>query len=145
MDSNGQQFQFADISSGLIEVDTLSTDETPNISYSFTEDSNSSLEASLEISARDLDLLCTPTLERSKVFDIEYDVSILTQTRWHRKKRINKKWIKRYGMKSDAVKMRATARVMSYNTETGECEFDVDKLEYLWRPDQMRKNLKIEI
>jgi hypothetical protein len=48
-------------------------------------------------------------------------------------------------MKSDTVRMRAKARTLSYNTETGDCEFEVDKLEYIWRPDQKRKNLKIEM
>jgi hypothetical protein len=78
-------------------------------------------------------------------FSIEYSVGILVQARWHKKKRINKKWLKRYGMKPDTVKMKAEAHALNYNTETGECEFEVDKLEYIWRPDQKRRNLKIEI
>lgn len=41
--------------------------------------------------------------------------------------------------------MKAGARTLSYNTETGDCEFEVDKLEYVWRPDQKRKHLKIEM
>lgn len=145
MEPSGNRFELGDISNGLIEIDALSADETPNVSYKFTKDASVSFETSLEISARDLSYLYTPTLESSKVFDIEHNVSIMTQSRWHKKKRINKKWLKRYGMKVDTVKMRANARVLSYNTETGECEFEVDKLTYIWRPDQLRKNLKIEM
>ena len=106
---------------------------------------SASFEASLEISALDLSLLYTPTFKQSEVFDIEHNVPILTQTRWHKKRRINKRWLKRYGMKSDTVRMKATARTLSYDIETGDCEFEVDKLEYIWRPDQKRKNLKIEM
>lgn len=67
------------------------------------------------------------------------------QAKWHKKKRINKKWSKRYGMRADTVTMKAKSRTLSYDTETGECEFEVDKLEYIWRPDQKRKNFKIEM
>jgi hypothetical protein len=48
-------------------------------------------------------------------------------------------------MKHDTVEMKAKARIFSYNTDTNDCEFEVDKLEYIWRPDQKRKNLKIEM
>lgn len=144
VEPNGNQIKFGDDISGLIEVDTLSANETPNISFSFTKDFNASFETSLEISAQDLSLLYYPTLKQSAVFDIEYNVPILTQTRWHKKKRINKKWLKRYGMKSDSVKMKADAHILSCNTKTGDYEFSVEKLEYIWRPDQLRKNLKIE-
>lgn len=142
---NGNQFELGDISNGIVEIDTLSTDEIPNISYNFIKDMSASFGASLEISPQDLSMLYTPTLESSKVFDIEHNVPIMTQARWHKKKRINKKWLKRYGMKVDTVKTRANARTLSYNTETGECEFEVNKLTYIWRPDQLRKNLKIEM
>lgn len=145
MEPNGNQIKFGNDISGLVEVDTLSADETPNISYSVTKDWNASLETSIEISAQDLSFLYTPTFKRSEIFDIEHDVPILTQARWHKKKRINKKWLRRYGMKEDTAKMRAKAHILSYNTETGECEFEVDKLEYIWRPDQLRRYLKIEM
>lgn len=145
MEPNGNQLELCNISNGLIEIDTLSADETPNISYNFTNNMNVSFEASLEISPLDLSMLYTPTLEISKVFNIEHNVPIMIQARWHKKKRINKKWLRRYGMKADMVKMIAKARTVSYNTETGECEFEVDKLEYIWRPDQLRRNLKIEM
>lgn len=145
MEPSGKQYELGNISNGLVEIDTLSADERPNISYSFTKDISASFETSLEISAQDLSFLYVPTLKQSEIFDIEHNVPILTQAKWHKKRRINKKWLKRYGMKSDTVKMRAKARTMSYNTETGECELEVDKLEYIWRPDQKRKNLKIEM
>ena len=144
MEPNGRQFVLSDDLYGDIEIDTLSPDEIPSIIGS----AKSALSVSYEMSMRDINWLSgltdnqfTPT----KNFDIEYNTPILVQARWHKKKRINKKWLKRYGMKPDTVKMKAEAHTLSYNTETGECEFEVDKLEYIWRPDQLRKNLKIKM
>jgi hypothetical protein len=145
LEPNGNQIKFSDNISGLIEVDTLSANETPGMSYSLHKDLNTYLSASIEMSLQDLSLLYAPTWTPSETFNIEHNVPILTQAKWHKKKRINKKWLKRYGMKPDTVKMRASARTLSYNTETGDCEFEVDKLEYIWRADQKRKYLKIEM
>ncbi len=138
---DGDQVELSNNLNGLIEVDTLSADETPNISYNLIKD----FSASFEMSVLDLSCLYTSTFKQSEVFNIEHDVSILTQARWHKKRRINKKWLKRYGMKQDTVKIKAVARTMSHMSETGEFNIDVDKLEYIWRPDQLRKNLKIEM
>lgn len=145
MNENGSQFELGNIANGMIEIDTLSADETPNMTYSFENDMSASFGVSIGMSAQDLSLLYAPTWKPSKTFDIEHNVKIMTQARWHKKKRINKKWLKRYGMKPDTVKMKAEAHALSYNTETGDCEFEVDKLEYIWRQDQLRKNLKIEM
>ena len=144
MDSNGRRFELGDDLYGDIEIDTLSPNEMPDIIGS----AKSALNVSYEMSMRDINWISglidnqfTPT----KNFDIEYNTPILVQAKWHKKRRINKKWLKRYGMKPDTVKMKAEARTLSYNTETGDCEFEVDKLEYIWRPDQKRKYLKIEM
>ena len=142
---DGDQVELSNNLNGLVEVDTLSADEVPDVSYNFMKDLNTSFEAAFNMSALDLDLLCVPTFEPKGDFFIEHDVPIMTQTRWHRKRRINKKWVKRYGMKEDTVKIKAVARAMSHMSDTGEFNIDVDKLEYVWRPDQLRKNLKIEI
>lgn len=136
-------FELSDNLYGDIEIDTLSLNEIPDIVCNLNNMESASF--SCETTFADLSCLDYKPFEPTKTFNIEYNVPILVQAKWHRKKRINKKWLKRYGMKSDTVKMKATARTLSYNTETGECEFEVDKLEYIWRPDQKRKNLKIEM
>ncbi|MEE1084324.1 MAG: hypothetical protein UH850_11425 [Paludibacteraceae bacterium] len=143
MDSNGVQSEFGDMSYGDIEIDTLSPNEMPDIVCNLNNMESASFSS--EITFADLSCLDYKPFELTKNFNIEYDVQILVQAKWHKKKRINKKWLKRYGMKSDTVKMKAVARTLSYNTETGECEFEVDKLEYIWRLDQKRKNLNIEM
>ena len=86
-----------------------------------------------------------------KPFYLEYYIPIMIQARWHKKPRINKKWLKRYGMKKDKVLVRCD--VVSVYTNT-ECEnpyeieykfnLDFDSVEYKFRPDQLRKNLRIE-
>jgi hypothetical protein len=77
-------------------------------------------------------------------FTMEYRIPIMTQARWHKKSRINKKWFKRFGMKPDTIKCRANATVGEYHTDDGSFDFESDAPEFLWRPDQLRKDLKIE-
>ena len=77
-------------------------------------------------------------------FIIEYEIPIMIQARWHKKKRINKKWLKRYGMKPDVVKVKSNANVGEYHPDDSTFECDVDNIEYIFRPDQKRKHLKIE-
>lgn len=77
-------------------------------------------------------------------FTIEYSVPIMIQARWHKKPRINKKWLKRFGMKPDTIKCRANATVGEYHTDDGTFDFESDAPEFLWRPDQLRNGLKIE-
>ena len=141
VDSNGRQFALGDVSCGSIEADPCSPNETPDIHYHLTN----AINASLEVSETDLDYLVYKPFEPSKDFWFEYYVEILTQARWHKKKRINKKWLKRYGMKSDTVKMRARARALDYEYLAGEFDFETDKFGYIWRLDQKRKYLKIEM
>ena len=83
----------------------------------------------------------------------------MIQARWHKNPRIRKKWLKRFGMKPDTVKVKVDAKVVEYypkRTFNGQyydedilttsvnfnCE--TDTLEYIWRPDQKRRGLKIE-
>lgn len=143
IDSNGREFKLGDALCGDIEIDTLSPNETPDIIYNFNNTASASF--SCETTFVDLSCLDYKPFDPTKNFNIEHNVPVLVQARWHKKKRINKKWLKRYGMKSDTVKIKANARTLSYNTETSDCEFEVDKLEYAWRPDQKRKYLKIEM
>jgi hypothetical protein len=77
-------------------------------------------------------------------FVMQYYVPIMVQARWHKKKRINKKWLKRYGMKPDKVLVKMDANVVEYDTSDNTFEFNTKKYTYVWRPDQLRRGLKIE-
>lgn len=138
---NGQRFELGDVYCGSLEIDTCSSNEMPDVCYHLTNTAN----ASLEVTVTDLEFLAYKPFVPEKDFWFEYEVEILTQARWHKKKRINKKWLKRYGMKPDTVKTKAKARALDYGYLAGEFDFEVDKCEYVWRPDQKRKNLKIEM
>lgn len=76
---------------------------------------------------------------------LEFDRPIMIQARWHKKPRIRKKWLKRYGMKPDVVKVKMEATTVEYNTNSKNVSFESDgKREYVLRPDQKRRGLKIE-
>ena len=143
MDSNGRRFELDNNLYGDIEIDTCSPNEIPDVVGYLKNATNASF--SCEMTLAGLDCLGYQPFEPAENFSIEHNVGILVQAKWHKKKRINKKWLKRYGMKSDTVKMKADARRLSYDIDTGELNFEIDKLEYIWRPDQKRKKLKIEM
>ena len=85
-------------------------------------------------------------------FYIEYKTPIMIQARWHKKPRINKKWLKRYGMKKDYIVTKCDVISMTSNYE---CEnlyeiehkfnLSLDSMKYEFRPDQLRRNLKMEM
>ena len=82
----------------------LSAKESPTRLYRF----NDTLSCSLEVNNVDLSKLNdTFGLMPNKNFIMEADVNIMVQARWHKKPRIRKKWLKRFGMKPDTVKLRA--------------------------------------
>lgn len=120
----------------------LSADETAPLSYHIDTD------AEFSVSMIDIDL--APLYDYSIMqspngnFAIEYWIPIMIQARWHKNKRINKKWQKRYGMKSDTVRIRANATIGEYHIDDGSFNIEADELEYLWRPYQKRKGLKID-
>lgn len=83
---------------------------------------------------------------------IEYKTPIMTQARWHKKPRINKKWLKRYGMKKDYISVRCDVESFTPNTDNDGCLTEhveygmmLTNMQYKFRPDQLRKNLKMEI
>lgn len=101
---------------------------------------------SFEVSGVDLAFLndfCSIPQPNGK-FTMMYHHDIMIQARWHKKPRIRKKWLKRFGMKPDIVNVISNATVGEYHTDDGTFDFETDKLEYIWRPDQKRRGLKIE-
>ena len=83
--------------------------------------------------------LCAPS--RSLGFIIEGETPILIQARWHKKARIRKKWLKRYGYKEDGVKTIMKAKYGSFNKETGECDIEVESIEYKFKPYQLQREV----
>lgn len=125
------------------DIENCSTNENPSHSYSLYNLPS----ASFEVTGVDLALLndfCSIS-KPNKIFIMEYSMPIMIQARWHKNSRIRKKWLKRFGMKPDTVKVRTNATVGEYHTDDGTFDFETDKLEYIWRLDQKRKDLKIDL
>lgn len=104
-----------------------------------------------------IDQLCFPN---NKTFKIQSEIPIMIQARWHKKRRINKKWLKRYGMKPDTVKIEMDVNQLEYTPgeyidrcETGiigtynsfNFSFKTNEIRYIFRPDQLRHGIKIEV
>ena len=72
-----------------------------------------------------------------------FDISILIQAKFHKKKRINKKWLRRYGMINDVLKASANIRdsdtISEPNTPFAETKvnINIDDWHVTFRPDQL--------
>ena len=126
----------------ILEESELSAAEQPPKTFSYKQ-SSASFEVSYDLNYDDLKLLAGP-YEMPDKFRLEADVPIIIQARWHKKRRISKKWLKRYGMKPDVIKMQTDATMGEYNPDNGEFSFETDKIEYIFKPHQKRKGIKIE-
>ena len=109
--------------------------------------------ATLECELIDCSSLLNYTTDlNDKSLYVEYYIPIMVQARWHKKPRINKKWLMRYGMKKDKILVKCN--VDSINLDDTYDPYDLVKsngfnielsdMQYKFRPDQLRKGLKIE-
>jgi hypothetical protein len=127
------------------DVDTYSlSQEVPTFNH----------EAYFKAELIDMSPLLTYATDLSdKPLYIECNVPIMVQARWHKKPRINKKWLKRYGMKKDTVLVRYNVESVYPSTHydplgiTEHVEYGMTfgSREYKFRPDQLRRNLKLEV
>ena len=136
----GEQFDLGEVTPMGMEVEEWSNKEEPSKTIKgFTNPATFSCE-NTTINQDLFNELCKPST--SLGFTIEAETPILIQARWHRKARIRKKWLKRYGYKEDTVKVIAKARCGEYNTETGESNSDVDSIELKFKPYQMAREAR---
>ena len=106
---------------------------------------NQSAEISCEIGSMDLEFLNNMCMfpTPSSMFTLQYSRDILIQKRWHKKARINKKWLKRYGMKHDTVMVLADGVSTTWDKSDGSFEFESSNHRYILRSDQQRRGVKI--
>lgn len=111
-------------------------------------------EATFEAELESSSPLMTYTTDLAgRPFYIEYKTPIMIQARWHKKPRINKKWMKRYGMKKDYISVKCDVESVTPNInyddeylhEHAEYGMVLTNMQYKFRPDQLRKNLKMEM
>ena len=104
------------------------------------------------------DLFEQLTASTTAPFKLCAEIPIMIQARWHKKPRIRKKWLKRYGMKPDVVKIEMDIDQLEYTPGEyiNECEtgiigtynsfnFNTNEIRYIFRPDQLRRGIKIEV
>ena len=116
----------------LSNIDDVSMDITPEISdKEFCRFNNSmSCELTFDTSYANEELLNKmTTVDPSKCMFIT-SIPYAVQVRKHKKKRINKKWAKKYGYKLEFIE--GKTRDTTYNTKTGEFDFSYDD-ETLWQ------------
>ena len=71
-------------------------------------------------------------------YTMEYVTEIMMQARWHKKKRINKKWLKRYGMRSEKIAM--IADVMQFDQDEHCFHFTLHNVKPKYPLNKRRKN-----
>lgn len=99
---------FPGVSFDATNIPHYITSITPKLSAS----AEFTMEA--EIDGNMLAKLCGLDLAAGKDFTVEYSEPILIQARCHKKKRINKKWRKRYGYKTIFRKKQLTDCVVKF-------------------------------
>ena len=136
----GETFDLGEFAPLEMEVDEWSNKEEPErIIKGFTNPATLSCETTT-INQDLFNELCTsPT---SLGFTIEGEALILIQARWHKKARVRKKWLKRYGHKEDKVKTIMKAKYGEFNIETGECNIEIESIEYIFKPYQLQREVR---
>lgn len=117
---------------------------------------NVNVEFSADLSYVNYSLFDKLIQQEPSKFTITMDVPIMIQARWHKKRRTNKKWLKRYGMKPDVVKVEMVTDSLEYTpgeivgyTDAGivgsynSFDFKTQEIRYVFREDQLRKNRKM--
>ena len=135
----GEEFNLGKVAPLEMEVEEWSNKEEPSKTINgFTNLATFSCE-NTTINQDLFNELCKPST--SLGFTIEGETPILIQARWHKKARIRKKWLKRYGYKEDFVKTIMKAKYGEFNIETGECNIEIESIEYLFKPYQLQRGV----
>ena len=136
------------LSSGILYSGDIqmSNNEEPEIHWMMLN-AKKDVGLSFEIQSVDLDLLdqISKTPSYNNNFTLTHKRQIMIQARWHKRHRINKKWLKRYGMKPDMVEVSYNAKAIAYDICDGSFDIDVNNMKYNFKPHQKRRNIRIEL
>lgn len=136
---DGQWSKLGDCLSSNLEYESL-VDRAQELLF----DKTKAFHCECELNACDLEMLfqaSEPPLSQN--FTIEYNIPIIIQARWHKKAKVRKKWLHRYGMRPDTVHVKTDNVYLSEHD--GCIEFETESLRYIWKSHQQRKGLKIEM
>ena len=135
-----ETLDLGEVTSMEMEVEEWSNKEEPErMVKGFTNPGMFSCEGATVFNQELFDELCKSSTPSE--FTIECETPILIQARWHKKARIRKKWLKRYGYKEDNVKIIMKAKYGSFNKETGESDIEVESIEYIFKPYQLHREV----
>lgn len=133
------------LASGILYADDFPISDKEEQSQWMMLDVKKDVGMSFDIKAIDLNLLDQIIkIPMSNKFTLMYEQPIMIQARWHKRHRINKKWLKRFGMKPDTVTVSYDAETWAYDVCDGSFDIDASSKKYNWKPHQKRRNLKIE-
>ena len=136
----GEQFDLGEVAPMEMEVEEWSNKEEPSKTINgFTNPVTFSCE-NTTINQDLFNELCKTST--SLGFTIKGETLVLIQARWHKKARIRKKWLKRYGYKEDKVKTIMNAKYGEFNKETGECSIEIESIEYIFKPYQLQRGVR---
>lgn len=118
----GRSFKIDGIKDAVLEMPLWSADAELPISVSGHVPTEATFEAKTKWDQDVVDaILYNPLVYKSPEFDMKVKGTV--QVRRHRKKRINKKWAKRYGFREGLISA-GRFRLAEYNTRDGEFRFD---------------------
>jgi hypothetical protein len=136
--NNKELCDIADLNDGICTTE-LSADVSP--AYHIT--TTATLSGNFDyVNAEALKSL---TAQPTKNFYCEYDIPILIQKRYHKKNRINKKWIKRYGFKKGVIHCEAPASTIKTTPQDDDLyimDIDIFKL-IMTYPKEITNNKKL--
>lgn len=141
--NNSNYIKLAD---GIPYMEDIEISDKEEYPINFNFESNKNAEFSYEIASVDLDLIeamCHFDDKRHD-FTLRYNRPIMIQARWHKRNRINKKWIKRYGFKPDTILVTCDSNILKQDMQDGSFNFEIRNMKYYLKPHQKRRNLKIE-
>lgn len=113
---------FPDVSFDATDIPDCVTSITPKLSASVEFTMEAEIDGNMLAKLYGLDLAA------GKDFTVEYSEPILIQARCHKKKRINKKWRKRYGFKTIFRKKQLTDCVVSHDILNNELSITAREL-----------------
>lgn len=136
--NNKEICKVTDFNDGICTTE-LSADAFPIHHITTTADLN------IELEHLDIESFKSLTTQPVKSFYLEYDIPILIQKRYHKKKRINKKWIKRYGFKKAYIHCQSpTTTVEATPQNDGLYMFDMDIFKLIMTfPKEIKNNEKL--
>jgi hypothetical protein len=134
----------------ITDIDTTyisANEEVPNTIITIDSTHSAEFECNLEYGSIEEEIeQYERMLETPTKHELFYNVPVMIQRRYHKKPRINKKWLKRYGMKHDEVKIKMNYQFISHNNDdnTFTLEMEICGLEPMLRSDQRIGHRKME-